>query len=663
MNGSCDKTEQLQPVIDAACGCGKEDAARKGGILGNLIDTTSEICAKLSGILLLMMATVTTYEVIARYLGHPTSWAFEISESLMLWASFMALAFTFKEGGHIIVDIVFQRAGERARRICTAFNYIFMIGYVGVICVKGTILTWNSIVSGERIPSAFASPLWLTHAAIPVGCFFLLIQILRSIDTKIMKTSRDSVPWKNIKFSAVDRILMASAIVTASGFLSIVLFPGYFVGLRIMGAIMILIFPLMICGMPVSFVLGVLGMTGLSLIMGISHGLTQVPVVMWRVIAEYVLTSIPLFVLCSSLFLLADLGSDLFSIASLWVRHLKGGLGIAAICACAIFAAITGSSVACAATIGLIAVPSLVAANYKRSEALGTLAAGGTLGILIPPSVPLIVYGLLTTQSIGELFIAGVIPGTVLASMFALFIYAKHKFFLTTEVKMELPASWGERFQGFLTSIWGLLGPVIILGGLYTGIFTPTEAAGVAVFYGLFVAIVIRGCKKGIMHVLTETAKTTAMITFIIGGAMLVGQAITLLKVPDLFVQYITSASSILSNKYVTMAIINIVLLVLGCFLEPISIILITTPIFYPLIVSLGFDPVWFGVLLIVNMELGMVTPPVGMNLFVLMGLFGDRLEDIVKGVIPFIIIMIVFLVILTIWPEMALWLPNIMKK
>jgi C4-dicarboxylate transporter, DctM subunit len=660
MNDSHAEGEKVQNALNVARECGVKDQVGKFEKVRNIIDAVSDYAGKTAGILLLVLAFCTFYEVIVRLLGHPTSWELEICEMLMLWASFLGMSYTFKKDGHIIVDIVFVRAGKSTKRICNIFNFILMLGYCLIFTVKGAQLTWSSIISGQKIPSAFASPLWITQAVIPVGCLLLLLQVLRSMPGAISKPTEEGARLDNTR--TPDMILMACLGMAVLGVLSIVLFPGYFVGIRIFALLAILIFPLLFIGMPVGFVLGILGITGLSWVVGVSHGLTQLPVIAWRSIAEYVLTAVPLFIMCSSLFLISDLGSDLFSVASLWVRHLRGGLGIAAIGACAIFAAITGSSVACAATIGLVAIPELVKAKYDRKFALGTLAAGGTLGIMIPPSIPFIVYGLLTTQSIGQLFIAGVIPGVVLALIFSGFIYIRHRFLVPTHVTVMPPASWGERFKGTLSSFWGLMGPVIILGGIYSGIFTPTEAASVAVVYGLFVTIIVRKRTGGIMKVLMETAKTTSMITFIIVGAMLVGQTITLLKIPNQLVDYILSGGNILSHKYVVLLIINVILLILGSFLEIISILLITTPIFFPLIVSLGFDPLWFGVLVTLNMELAAITPPVGLNLYVIMGLYRDKLEDVVQGAIPYIVLMVLFLVALTVWPQMALWLPSMMK-
>jgi len=625
----------------------------------NSIDSISDLSGKLGGILILIIGLIIFYEVVLRSLGRPTTWALEIAEALVLWASFIALSYTFKEGGHIIVDIVMHRVSGKIYKICSKFKYLFMITYITILFVKGYQLVLHSIKSGERIPSVLGTPLWIIQASIPVGSLLLLLQVLRSIISEWKSGGKNIIEKGSI---IADRIAVISIIILILGFVSIIAYSKYIVGVNIFLMMMILIFPFLLIGLPVGFTLGILGSYGLCLVLGSSTGMVQIPIIAWRSISEYVLIAVPLFIMCSTLFLVSGIGSDLFSFASLWVRHFSGGLAISAIGACAIFAAITGSSVACAATIGLVAIPELLKAGYEKKHVLGTLAAGGTLGIMIPPSIPFIVYGLLTTQSIGKLFIAGVIPGVMLATVFSIYTFLRHKYFVQTTIRMP-PSPWVDRFRGFVSSVWGLLGPVIILGGIYSGIFTPTEAAGIAVVYGLFVLIIIRRRSKHLFKVLLDTVKTTSMIMIIIVGAMLMGQTITLLKLPEKIANFFVSGGSgILFNKFVIIAIINIILLILGCFLEIISILLITIPIFYPVIVGLGFDPIWFGVVVTLNMELAAITPPVGLNLYVIMGLYKDKLEEVGQGVLPYIILMVLFIIVLILWQDIPLWLPRMMK-
>lgn len=339
------------------------------------------------------------------------------------------------------------------------------------------------------------------------------------------------------------------------------------------------------------------------------------------------------------------------------MRHLPGGLGVATVFACAIFAAITGSSVACAVTIGAIAIPEMLSRGYERTLVLGAVAAGGTLGILIPPSIPMILYGAITGESVGQLFMSGVVPGVILTLLFiAVVVYSSRK------LPLQEAASWEERFQALRSSFWGLLLPVLVVGGIYTGAFTPTEAAAIGTVYSLFITFVIYRTLglKDMPEILLDTVKTTSMIFAIMIGATLFGFVLTILQVPQALTSLVAEMET---SRWIVFIAINILLLVLGCILESISIIFITLPILYPIIMKLGFDPIWFNVVMLINLELALITPPVGMNLFVLQGISPDsKMTQIIKGVIPFGIIMALEILLLCFFPEIATWLPGIVK-
>ena len=350
-------------------------------------------------------------------------------------------------------------------------------------------------------------------------------------------------------------------------------------------------------------------------------------------------------------------GNDLFELGNKWLRHLPGGLGAATIVACGIFAAITGSSAACAVTIGAIAIPEMLKRNYERTVVLGAVAAGGTLGILIPPSIPMILYGAITGESIGQLFMSGVVPGFMLTIFFILIVVYKSR-----NLPLEPKASWEERMDALKSSIWGLLLPVIVVGGIYTGAFTPTEAAAVGTVYSLFITFCIYRTLslKDIPNILLGTVKTSSMIFAIMIGATLFGFVLTILQVPQALTLMVTEMQL---SRWIFFIMINCLLLFLGCILETVSIIFITVPILYPIILQLGFDPIWFNVILQINMEMALITPPVGMNLFVIQGVSPDsKMTQIVKGVMPYALVMGIEMLILCFVPGLATWLPSIVK-
>ena len=420
----------------------------------------------------------------------------------------------------------------------------------------------------------------------------------------------------------------------------------------------VMLLVLLAIGLPVGFALGSGGLVGMLLFMGGGEGtLNQIPLLAYKSLDDFVLCAVPLYVLMSQILLEGKVGNDLFELGNKWLRHLPGGLGAATIVACGIFAAITGSSAACAVTIGAIAIPEMLKRNYERTVVLGAVAAGGTLGILIPPSIPMILYGAITGESIGQLFMSGVVPGFMLTIFFIGVVVYKSR-----NLPLEPKASWEERMDALKTSFWGLLLPVIVVGGIYTGAFTPTEAAAVGTVYSLFITFCIYKTLtlKQMPNILLGTVKTTSMIFCIMIGATLFGFVLTILQVPQALTLMVTEMQF---SRWIFFIMINCLLLFLGCILETVSIIFITVPILYPIILQLGFDPIWFNVILQINMEMALITPPVGMNLFVLQGVSPDsKMTQIVKGVIPYAVVMGIEMLILCFFPGLATWLPSVVK-
>lgn len=413
---------------------------------------------------------------------------------------------------------------------------------------------------------------------------------------------------------------------------------------------------LLVIGMPVAFTLSVAGILGIIQFVDVSF-LSQVSVIAYKTLDSYVLTSVPLYILMSQIMLTGRVGSGLFELGSKWMGHLPGGLGIATIFACAIFAAISGSSVATAVTIGAMAIPEMLKRGYDRKLVVGSVAAGGTLGILIPPSIPMILYGTITDESVGKLFMSGVVPGALLTVLFICYIV-----FASWDKPREPRSSHAEKMKSLRENIWGLFLPVIIIGGIYTGIFTPTEAAAVGTVYALAITFfVYRSVTiQDMPAILRATIKTSCMIFSIMIGAMLFGYILTILQVPQALMRLVTEGDL---NRWIVMLGINIMLLILGCVLETVSIILIILPMLYPIIKALGFDPIWFNVVLLINMELALITPPVGMNLFVIKGISEDSsIQDIIAGAAPFAAIMVFEILLLCFVPEIATWLPSVLK-
>jgi len=372
---------------------------------------------------------------------------------------------------------------------------------------------------------------------------------------------------------------------------------------------------------------------------------------------KYALMAIPMFILAGNLLSKGSSAKRIVDFAKTFVGHLPGGLPIAAIFASIIFAAVSGSSPATVAAIGSIMFGAITAAGYPKSYAVGTITASGSLGILIPPSIVMIIYGVTAEVSIGKLFIAGIIPGLLIGFMLMAVTYIGAK---RLGFKKTAPAPLSEKWKKFKESFWALMTIVIIIGGIYGGIFTPTEAAAVSAVWALFIAIFIYKDIniKDLKNVFLESAKTSAMIMFIIANASVFAYFLTLENIPQILSDFVVQMHL---NKIMFLVAVNILLLIAGNFMEPSSIIMIMVPLLLPVATMLGIDPIHFGVIITINMELGMLTPPVGLNLFVASGITRLSIKEVVKAVIPWFFVIFVGLMFITYIPQISLWLPNLM--
>ena len=404
-----------------------------------------------------------------------------------------------------------------------------------------------------------------------------------------------------------------------------------------MTVIMVLgvMFALLLAGLPVAFSLGVLGL-GMLVIGGFSP--LMAPQAILSTLDGFILLAVPLFLLMSNILLRGGCGKDLFSAVQAWVGHWPGGLAVATIVSCGIFAAISGVSVATAATIGVVAIPEMIKRGYNKNFVYGLLAAGGTLGILIPPSLPMIVYGFVTEESVISLFLAGIGPGIFLISLFIIFSIIYSKFF--GGYKPVPAASWEDRKKHSIKVLPTIMLAVLILGGIYTGVFTPTEAAAVGFSLALFLTtILLRSLTfDDFKKALFESMVTTAAILVIIAGAKIFGKAIALYRIPQDISMFIEAT---IQSKAIFMITVCLILVAMGLVFETLSMVLIMVPVLLPAAMSMGVDPIWFGIFMVIMVECALITPPVGLNLYVIQSVAKTQLGEVAKGVIPFLIMMI----------------------
>ncbi len=421
-------------------------------------------------------------------------------------------------------------------------------------------------------------------------------------------------------------------------------------------AFLVLIFLLAIT-VPIGVAMMLCGVGGLAMIIGLIPSLSLFGTTVMQSVVTYDLSIIPLFILMGALASRSGLSQELYDAFNAWLGGFRGGLALATVGACGAFAAICGSSVATAATMSKVALPEMKKYRYSDSMATGSVAAGGIIGILIPPSVILVLYGLLTESSIGDLFIAGFLPGILTILVFMIVISIVTRLHPDSGPAGE-KSTWKQKLNATLKT-WAITALfATVIGGIYFGVFTPTEAAGVGAFGALFIAFSRKRLNREMMkETLLETGQTSAMIFTILIGAITLNNLVIFSGLANALADFVSGLDM---SPATVMLIILLMYLIMGCFLDALAMILLTVPIFYPIVLDLGYDPIWFGIIVVMVVELGLITPPIGMNVFVIKGMVQSvPLVSIYKGVLPFVIGQVVLIIAVFLIPEIALWLPE----
>ena len=420
-----------------------------------------------------------------------------------------------------------------------------------------------------------------------------------------------------------------------------------------------ILFAFLLTSMPVAFAMLAAGVIGFAMITTPHAAFSMVTADLFETFSSYSLTVIPLFVMMGQVSFHAGISRRLFRSAYVWIGHLKGGLAMATVGACAGFGAICGSGPATAATMAAVALPEMKRYGYADSLASGTVASGGSLGMLIPPSVVFIVYALMTEQSIGDLFLAGIVPGILITGLFCISIYVR----CSKNSKLG-PAgpkhTWKERFHSLNGVIETIILFTLVMGGMFFGFFTPIEAAAIGAAGSFAIAFFQKELNMHkIKQILLETVRTSSMIFFIVAGAVIFGRFLAVSRIPFAAAEFFVSLPL---PGWMIMMVIIFFFLAAGCIIDALALILLTIPIFYPVVMELGFDPVWFGVIVVVITQMGVITPPVGVNVYVVSGIERDiPLPVIFKGAIPFLLMLIISALILIMVPQICLFLPNLL--
>lgn len=622
---------------------------RFGGLMGGAFVT-------IAAIILAVQMFLTTTDVVLRYgFTRPFAWSYELTRFFLLVIIFFGIAYVALTKSNVRITVLTRHLSQRSQVVLN-----FITALLGLFLF--VFITWQGAVQAmtlfeaKQIFSNLNLPVYVALVMLCIGCFAFCVVLLKdvftSLDDVLQELSRTAWPWVGL-----------GVVISLVVFLSPYWYPLSGLELNstqwsILGIILFLL--LLVSGMPIAFGMALAGYIGVSCLISVDAGLNLLKTTPAATSMRYTFSVVPLFVLMGQFAYQSGIIKDLYYSMRKWLGRLPGGLAIASIGGCAGFAAVCGSSVASGAAMSAICYPELKRHKYDPGIATGSIAAGGTLGIMIPPSLDFIVYGVLTLTSIGALFIAGIFPGLLMAFLFMItaYVLCRHNPKLgppgpTATLKEKVMAAG---------SVWPIVALfLVVIGGIYLGVFTPTEAGGIGAFGSFVIALSKRGLTwRTFFDSLKNTVETAAMILIILIGAMILGYFLTLTKVP---LNLASSLAALPVNRWVIIAVAMLMYIALGCIMDSFATMIITVPIIFPAIMSLGFDPVWFGVLMIITVELGLITPPVGMLAFIISGVTKEvSIGAVFRGVMPFLIVDFFAVALIMAFPQISLFLPSLMR-
>lgn len=658
-----------------------------------VIDAITQSTGILSAISLLVMTAIVCHEIFSRYfLNEPTYWGSDIATYILVGMTFLGLAQAQRSGDHVQVELLLANVSADWRaRLNTVANWM---GLLFVLFAGWQMVCFNfqEYVNGTRDWGLMATPQWIPELAVSLGYVAFLLAIIGDL-------LRDARPRRGAEIAvfvglivlctflfwlgprvvkidgfrldagsmailaavilggfAVNGFRMALTLVAVFGGLGWIFWLAKGAPLPVVGALLVVtLFVLLIIGVRVALTLGTVGLLGLMFLLPIPQ-LSLLAERSWNSVNTFTLTAVPMFVLMGAVLIRSGVAGEMFDALTRWFGRVPGGVAHATVGASAVFAAVSGSSLATAATMGKVACPEMIARGYSTRLTYGVVAAGATLGILIPPSIAMIIYGTTVGVPVTKLFMAGVIPGLLLSAGFmgGVAVWSALRPDATPRGQSY---TMKEKIQGSVSVFPFLFIIVIVLGSLYGGVATPSEAGGVGAVASLVVCA-FRGMltRELVYETAAETVRITSFLLLIVVGAAVMSWVFDFLRIPRELVSVVKAADM---APWLVLMMIAGIYIVLGMFIESISMMLMTLPVTYPIILSLGLDPLWFGVFLVVMIELGLVTPPVGIILFILRGVGDDvPLREIVYGVMPFTAIMLGFLTLTYIFPQIVLWLP-----
>ncbi|WP_231514862.1 TRAP transporter large permease [Oceanobacillus salinisoli] len=588
-------------------------------------------------ILLINLQVINRYVLPFIEIGNITTWTEEISRYIFIFVSFLGASLAIKKRENIRVNILVDRFPEHIRNAIDAANSLFMLYFSYLMVMYGFDLVAFQFETNQSTP-AMGIPMAIPYSAIPIGFLFMGIRLIQTL----IEDVKGMTPKDGVTAVALSILFILPAILFKDGSITLLLF-GYFVFF-------------ILFGMQIAFALGV--STLATVLATDAIPVDFFPQTAFTSIDSFPIMAVPFFIAAGVIMGNSSIIKKLLHLSDELLGFLPGGLALVAIVTSMFFSAISGSGPATVAAIGTLLIPAMIKQGYHPGFSAAVVAAAGTIGIIIPPSNPLVIYGVVSQSSISELFMAGIIPGvlTGAALMLVTYVISKKNGWQgdreSFSLKGTLIAAWDAK--------WALLVPVIILGGIYGGIMTPTEAAAVAAAYGLVIGIFVYKDLdyKAVYKSLATAGVTSAVIILLIVMANIFGRLITLEQVAEAVADFVLAISE---NKLVILLLLNVFLLLVGLVLEALAAIVILTPILLPMAMELGIDPIHFGVIMIFNLAIGLITPPVGVNLFVSAGVMKLKIEQVIRGIIPLLITMIIILLLVTYVPDISMWLVNLL--
>ena len=606
-----------------------------------------------AGVILILMMFLAAADVFLRYLFHrPIIGTMGLIEAMLPLITSLSFAYAEALKGHLKLDFLTSRLPKKTNALLENCTDVITLGILFFVSIA-TFKYANYIRSSGLLVGDITLPVYPFVYVVAFGWFLFALAKLANL----VKTSKEEGAsfWTGAIIGIAVLCLFATIpMLRESGFRLSNSMVGF------VGIILLLAFSFL--GMSIGTSMIVVAFLGIMYIKGFPNALNILGLVPYSTASTYNFSVYPLFIFMGTICFVFGIGESIFKTVHKWFGHITGGLAMASVIGSAMFASVSGSGTANAATMGRVALPEMKKYNYNDKLAAGAVAAGGTLGPLIPPSTIFILYGILTQQSIGKLFIAGILPGLLKVFLYMIVINIICKRHPDWGPKAPEKASLKERILS-IRYIWPILFLfVLVIGGLYTGIFTPTEAAGIGAFGALLCAILKEGRRFSFKKFLdsgTETSRTNGNTFLILVGAMVIGTFLSITRLPFFLADYI---GTLAISRYVIISILIVIFLILGCIMDILSVVVIVVPIVFPIVTAIGFDPIWFGVLVCWLFEIGALTPPVGINVFVLKNVAPDfALGDIFAGVAPFYIVDMLAIILLVVFPQISTYLPKLM--